>query len=80
MLTKIRKWGNSLGLRIPKFLAEEARVQEGATVDLTLEDGRLIVRPVRPPSYRLADLLSGVTKDNLHEEVATGGPVGREAW
>ena len=80
MRTKIQKWGNSLGLRIPKSFAEEAQLHAGSPVDLSLDDGRLIVRRSRVPSYRLEDLLSKVTKDNLHEEVPTGEAVGREAW
>ena len=80
MLTKIQKWGNSLGLRIPKSFADETQIQAGSTVDISLDNGRLTVRPVRSPSYRLEELLSGVTRDNLHEEVATGDAVGREAW
>ena len=80
MRTKIQKWGNSLGLRIPKSFAEEAQLHAGSAVDLSLDDGRLIVRRSRVPSYRLEDLLSKVTKDNLHEEVPTREAVGREAW
>jgi len=37
MQTKIQKWGNSLGLRIPRSFAAEAQVEEGATVDLSVE-------------------------------------------
>jgi len=80
MLTRILKWGNSLGLRIPKSFAEEAGVQAGSAVDLSLHDGRLVVRAVLSKSYRLEDLLSGVRKGNLHEEFPTGDAVGREAW
>ncbi len=80
MRTKIQKWGNSLGLRIPKSFAEEAHIHAGSTVDLSMDDGRLIVRRLRVPPYRLEDLLSKVTKDNLHEEVPTREAVGREAW
>jgi len=36
MRTKIRKWGNSLGLRIPKALAEEISVGEGSAVEITV--------------------------------------------
>ena len=57
MQTRIQKWGNSLGLRIPRSLALEARVEEGATVDLSVENGRLLVRPVRVRTYSLRRLL-----------------------
>jgi antitoxin MazE len=79
MQTKIRKWGNSLGLRIPRSFALEARVAEGSTVDLSVENGRLQVRPIRP-AYVLGALLRKVSRRNLHGEVPTGSPVGREVW
>ena len=80
MNTKIQKWGNSLGLRIPKSFAEEAGVEAGSEVGLTVEDGQVIVTPLRRPKYRLRDLLCKVTPSNLHAEIDTGGRVGREGW
>jgi antitoxin MazE len=80
MQTKIQKWGNSLGLRIPRSFAAEAQVEEGATVDLSVEDGRLLVRPLRVRKYSLNGLLRKVSRRNLHRKVATGKAVGREAW
>lgn len=80
MRTKVQKWGNSLGLRIPKSFAEEVSVEDGSTVDLSVVDGELLVRPVRCKKYELKDLLSEVREDNLHREVVTGEPRGRESW
>ena len=80
MVTKIQKWGNSLGLRIPKSFAKEAGVEEGSAVDLSIEGGNLVIKTVRPLRYELGDLLSDIRKDNLHDEISTGQPVGREAW
>lgn len=80
MQTKIGKWGNSLGLRIPRAFAAQARVEEGSTVDLSVENGSLMVRLVPVRRYVLGELLKGVTSRNLHGEVATGAAVGRETW
>ena len=80
MHTKIQKWGNSLGLRIPRSFAAEAQVQEGAIVDLSVEDGRLLIRPLRVRRYALSGLLRKVSPRNLHGAVSTGRAVGREAW
>jgi len=80
MVTKILKWGNSLGLRIPKSFAMEAGVKEGSAVDIFLEGDRLVIRQVRTARYQLSDLLSHVREDNLHEEIFTGDAIGREAW
>lgn len=80
MRTKIQRWGHSLAVRIPKPFAEEARLAEQAEVDLTVVNGKIVVTPAAKRSIRLADLLSRVTKRNLHDAVDTGTPVGREAW
>ncbi len=80
MVTKIQKWGNSLGLRIPKSFAEEIGVKEGFAVNITLEDGQLLIRPLQKEKYQLSELLSQVRKENTHEEISTGDAVGREIW
>jgi antitoxin MazE len=80
MQTKIQKWGNSLGLRIPKSFAEQVGVEAGSDVDLSVEDGELVVRPRRSPRYQLKELLQAVAAKNVHEEIETGTCVGREAW
>jgi antitoxin MazE len=80
MVTKIQKWGNSLGVRIPKGVARAARVQEGTTVMLAVSNGRLTVVPLKTRPYALETLLAGVTRKNLHTPVDSGDPVGREVW
>ncbi|MEW5983505.1 MAG: AbrB/MazE/SpoVT family DNA-binding domain-containing protein [Acidobacteriota bacterium] len=80
MQTRVQRWGNSLGLRIPKSFAAEAGVEAGSEVDLSVEAGDLIVRPARRRTYRLRDLLGRVNARNVHGEVRTGRPVGRESW
>ena len=78
--TKIQKWGNSLGLRIPKSFAVEAQVEEGTTVDMSVQNGRLLLRPLRARRYTLAGLLRKVSQKNRHAEGPAGRPVGREVW
>lgn len=80
MTTKIQRWGNSLALRIPKAFAEDAHLSSGAVVNLAVTHGRLVIEPSSHPKYSLAQLLKRVTKNNLHSEVDTGAPQGREVW
>jgi len=80
METRIQRWGNSLGLRIPKPYAEEARVEAGSPVDVSLEEGALVVRPIRRRAYDLRALMKAVNAKNLPDPVETGPPVGREVW
>ena len=83
MVTKVRKWGNSLALRIPKTLAREVRVREGMEINVTSNGGDLILSPRRRrrrPKYTLQELLSKVTPQNIHPEIDWGPPVGKEIW
>lgn len=80
MVTKILKWGNSLGLRIPKSFAKEAGVEEGSVVDISVDGDRLVIQPVREKQYELNELVDLVREDNLHGEIETGEPEGDELW
>lgn len=79
MVTRVQKWGNSLALRIPHSFAVQAKVAAGTAVDIAVEKGQLVVRPVRQ-RYRLRELLRAVDARNLHTEVRTGSRAGREIW
>lgn len=80
METRVQRWGNSLALRIPKFLADEAGLKDNSPVQLSLRDKLLVVTPVSKPTFSLDALLAQVTDTNLHREVDTGPAVGGEAW
>ena len=79
MQTKIQRWGNSLGVRIPRSFAAEARVEAGSSVDISVADGSLRIRPLSR-RHSLRDLLKKITTRNLHGEVSSGARVGQEAW
>jgi len=78
MRVHVAKWGNSLGVRVPKQLAQNIGLTEGAQVDIEAEDHRLVITPVRQ-RYTLADLLKGTTVQDYRESVVDWGPdVGSE--
>jgi antitoxin MazE len=80
MRATVRKWGNSLALRIPSGLAADAHLCDGTEVDVAVEGGRLVVVPVAAPEVALDALLAGITPENLHAEQASDGARGAEAW
>ena len=80
MQTKIKKWGNSLALRIPKSFALNANLKQDELVDISIDKERIIITPISKKEYSLDELLAGVTEDNLHGEFDTGAPVGKEIW
>ena len=79
MKIKVQKWGNSLGLRIPKVIADEIGLKENTPVELSLKKKKIVISPVKS-EITLKQLLSQITEENLHSEVNTGSPRGREIW
>ncbi len=80
MSVTLHKWGNSVGLRIPKPLLEQLGLGEGAEVDVKVEGDRLVIERHRPTRLTLQDVLKGFTPDNQPGEVDWGPPVGKEVW
>jgi antitoxin MazE len=78
MRVQIQKWGNSLALRIPKSFAIETKIEQGSVVDLSTSEGLIVAKPIREKEYSLDELLSGVTKENIHSEFDAGENVGLE--
>jgi antitoxin MazE len=63
---QISKWGNSLGLRVPRDVAAQTGLTEGAQVDVEArDDGSIIVRKAKP-RYTLEELVAGMTPDKEH--------------
>jgi len=77
MEVQFAKWGNSVGLRVPAKVAEELGIAPGSIADLEIRKDCLVITP-RLHTYRLDDLLGGITPENVHHEVSTGGSVGAE--
>ena len=73
----VSKWGNSLGLRLPRALAAEIGVAEGQRVEIRGDHVRLVVEPVRE-AYTWAQMLENVTPEAMREAFDWGGDLGRE--
>lgn len=82
MLTRIRKWGNSQGMRFAKSVLEEAHVKVGDQVRVSVQHGRIIVEPVADVRgrYELKALVSRMPKECSVEEIDWGPPAGKETW
>lgn len=82
MVTKILKWGNSQGLRIPRDVIEAAHLKLGDEVELKVEDGAILVIPARRVRGRLKleELVARIPKSGASEETSWGPPAGKEVW
>jgi antitoxin MazE len=76
---QIVKWGKSLAVRIPKSVAEQARLQEGDAVSIKVLNGRIeLLRATRFPT--LQELVPQIIPENRHGEIDWGPDVGKEIW
>jgi antitoxin MazE len=75
--TQIVKWGNSLAVRIPKPLAEQAGLEEGEKVSLQAADGHISVRRAEEIPT-LQELVAQIDKENRYPETVTGRERGKE--
>ncbi len=80
MRVKVQKWGNSIALRIPKSFANQTSIKSGSSVDLSINDGKLIIEPLTQDNYDLKTLLSEIKETNLHKEYLSDIPKGKELW
>ncbi|MFK5976529.1 MAG: AbrB/MazE/SpoVT family DNA-binding domain-containing protein [Sulfurovum sp.] len=78
MTVAIKKWGNSLALRIPKDIAQTLHIENNSTLELSIKEGALIIEPQK--STDLESLVSQINDKNLHNEINTGKAVGNEEW
>jgi antitoxin MazE len=79
MKTTAQKWGNSLAIRVPKSVAQQAGLKVKDDLEIEVRKGTLVLRPHLRRVYRLEDLVKRISPRNLHKELGFGEPVGREA-
>ena len=80
MKTKIARWGNSLAVRLPKHALKDLELKEGALVELSAKDGKLVLTPRHAADPELDKLIAAITPKNRYPETDWGSPRGREVW
>ncbi len=82
MKIAINKWGNSLGIRLPKYAVDTLQIADKQQMELSIQaDGSLLlqkIQKVQPIST--ASLFEGYTGNYKCEEIDSGAPVGNEIW
>ena len=80
MKSTIAKWGNSLGVRIPKDLVTDLGLKSGSSVQFTKVDGNILLSP-NQPRYSIDDLVKGFsTKQRQKLIFPDDAPRGKEIW
>ncbi len=78
MRTTFTKRGNSAVARIPASVLEATRLRPDQVVDVRKEKGHIGIDAAESKTYALNELLACITPENIHADVDTGGPVGKE--
>jgi antitoxin MazE len=78
MTIPLKKWGNSLAIRIPKDIANTLSIGYDTTMEMSVENGAIILKPKN--NSRLKSLVSKINPHNIHNEIETGEVVGNEEW
>lgn len=76
----VKKWGNSLAVRIPASLSVELGLKENDEVEIRREGDWLRIEKVQVDDPTLDELLAGITPENIHAEFDWGPAVGKEIW
>lgn len=74
----VKKWGNSAAVRIPSSVLAASGLKIDQPVEVREEAGRVVIEPMIIKEYDLAELLAGITTENIHEEIDFGATVGKE--
>ena len=79
MKSQIGRLGNSLALRIAKYIADELALSINEEVDFRIEQGQIMICPVQKfPKYTLSQLLS--QEWETESEIDWGKLMGNEEW
>jgi antitoxin MazE len=78
MKSTIQKWGNSLGIRIPKLFAKQLELSDGSQVEVVQEGNKIIIYPYTRES--LDEKIKKINKQNVHSEISSGDQMGDEFW
>jgi antitoxin MazE len=78
--SSVKKWGNSLAVRIPSSVIQDLGLSENSSVQIVSNGVVATIQPKKRKKISLDELVSAITPDNVHGEVDWGSPVGKEVW
>ena len=75
----LRRWGNSLGVRLPAAISREAGLHDNQTVELKVVTEGVLIRVVEPRLTLEERLAAYAPMDGEPTEAMAWNPVGAEA-
>jgi len=77
MRASLARWGNSLAVRLPREMAKSIGLREGAALELTIEDGAIVIRRRR---YDIRELVAAIDAGAIPPLLIDDAPRGTEEW
>jgi antitoxin MazE len=74
----VKKWGNSLGIRIPNPIVRALSLRDGSFVDINDKGKCITIKPI--VKHNLLKMVKDITDQNRHDEIEDYGPTGKEIW
>jgi antitoxin MazE len=75
----VSRWGNSLGVRIPREAAEQLKLRAGERVRVEVKSGAMTITPMRK-KWSESEMLHGVRPEMVESEIDWGPAMGKELW
>ena len=79
MTTKIQKWGNSQGIRLPKYLLDAVHWSDEDRLEVRVENNKLIIEK-EEPRKNIRELFAGFEGGYERTDIDWGEPAGEEVW
>lgn len=76
----IQKWGNSQGIRIPRYILDAAQFDFDETVEIDVVDGKIVIKKMAERRKTIKELFDGFDGEYKEKEIDWGKPVGNEVW
>jgi antitoxin MazE len=76
----IKRWGNSLGVRLPAAIAKAANLHVDQRVHISVEGGRVVIEPAETGRLTLAERLAAYDVSLHGGEVMVTQQLGAEKW
>lgn len=80
MTTTIQKWGNSQGIRLPKYLLESIKWQENEQINIKAENGKIVIEKAQEAEITIEELFADFDGQYIPIKIDWGGAVGKEIW
>ncbi len=81
MTLQIQKWGNSQGVRLPKHLLEAVEWSENEKLNITVENGKIIIEKVTQKERKnIRELFANFDGEYTPIDIDWGNPEGKEIW